>query len=145
MDNNKNDYAHLSQKENITQLRSIISDLPEFCREFFIGIEPTTAIKTRIGYAYDLSIFFDYLIHNIPDFSSITIKSFTLDHLSIVDSTIVELFLDYLSYYSKENKNSLVYHHNSNTGKARKLTLLPFSKVKIGCCDIRISIPPQSI
>lgn len=124
MDISKTDYSHLNQKENILRLRSIISDLPDFCRELFIGIEPTTSVKTRIAYAYDLSIFFNYIITNINDFSSLSMKTFTLDHLARIDSTTIEMYLDYLSYYAKENEHATVFHHNSNTGKARKLASL---------------------
>jgi integrase/recombinase XerC len=123
MDNSSN-YSLLDQKENVLRLREIISTLPDFCKEFFIGIEPTTSIRSRIGYAYDLNIFFNYIISNFNIFSELTYKTFTLDHLTQVDSTHIELFLDFLTYYSKNSDQSSIYHHNSNTGKARKLAAL---------------------
>ena len=47
--------------ENEKKLRALMAELPRFCREFFIGIEPTTSSRTRIAYAYDLGVFFNYL------------------------------------------------------------------------------------
>ena len=47
--------------ENEKKLRSLLEELPRFCREFFIGIESTTSSRTRIAYAYDLGVFFNYL------------------------------------------------------------------------------------
>ena len=43
--------------ENEKKLRELTAELPRFCREFFIGIEPTTSSRTRIAYAYDLGVF----------------------------------------------------------------------------------------
>ena len=55
--------------KNVTQrLREIRDTLPEFCEEFFIGIEPQTTPLTRLYYAYDLRIFFDYLLRNVRAF-----------------------------------------------------------------------------
>ena len=50
--------------KNDLKLREMLKDLPPVCKQFFIGIEPTTSSRTRIAYAYDLSCFFDYLLHN---------------------------------------------------------------------------------
>ena len=47
--------------KNEMKLRELCAGLPAFCKEFFRGIEPTTSSRTRIAYAYDLSVFFDFL------------------------------------------------------------------------------------
>ncbi len=48
--------------KNITnRLRALRDQLPECCEEFFVGIEPQTTTLTRLNYAYDLRIFFDFL------------------------------------------------------------------------------------
>ena len=57
----KNDYQHNLHRENTLKLRYLIQDLPSFCHDFFIAMEPLTTIKTRIAYAYDYKIFFQYL------------------------------------------------------------------------------------
>ena len=51
---------------NEKKLRVLLEELPKFCKEFFIGIEPSTSSRTRIAYAYDLGIFFEYLHENNP-------------------------------------------------------------------------------
>ena len=57
---------HESQNiKNELHLRELMSHLPRFCKQFFIGMEHTTASRTRIAYAYDLGCFFDYL-HEYP-------------------------------------------------------------------------------
>ena len=47
---------------NTTKLRELESTLPPFMFYFFRGIEPNTSSRTRIAYAYDLRVFFDYLL-----------------------------------------------------------------------------------
>ena len=54
-------YHEQKDIENIKKLRGLIKDLPSFCADFFRGIEPLTSTRTRIAYAYDLRIFFDFL------------------------------------------------------------------------------------
>ena len=54
---------HEEEKRDITiRLRKLLRELPEFCYEYFRGIEPTTAERTRLGYAHDLKIFFQFLL-----------------------------------------------------------------------------------
>ena len=52
--------------KNETLLRNLLQKMPTYCKQFFIGIEPTTSSRTRIAYAYDLNCFFDYLHENHP-------------------------------------------------------------------------------
>ena len=47
------------------RLREIRDSLPEFVEEFFVGIEPRTTALTRLNYAYDLRIFFDFLTKRV--------------------------------------------------------------------------------
>ena len=54
-------YHEQKDIENIQKLRSLVKELPLFCADFFRGIEPRTSSRTRIAYAYDLKVFFDFL------------------------------------------------------------------------------------
>lgn len=67
--------------ENTAKLRKVLSELPDFARDYFRAIEPTTSSKTRISYAYDLRVFFNYLIENNPVYKNYTLKDFSLDDL----------------------------------------------------------------
>ena len=59
-------YSDQINIENEQKLRALVAELPHFCREYFIGIEPSTSSRTRIAYAYDLGVFFHYLHeHNL--------------------------------------------------------------------------------
>ena len=74
-------YYEQKDIENIKKLREMTKTLPPFCTEFFRGIEPRTSTRTRIAYAYDLSVFFDFLKKENPVFSKMERMYFTLDHL----------------------------------------------------------------
>ncbi|MDR3263071.1 MAG: tyrosine-type recombinase/integrase [Clostridiales bacterium] len=111
------DYYHEKQKEGLKKLKLLTGELPRFASEFFVGIADRTSILTRINYAYDLRIFFDYLKNEVfkKDVPSITLAD--LDALSVTD---IEAYLQYLSIYEfRDNENI-----NQERGKARKLSTL---------------------
>ena len=55
-------YHEQKDIENVKHLRELIKELPPFCADFFRGSEPRTSSRTRIAYAYDLKVFFDFLL-----------------------------------------------------------------------------------
>ena len=54
-------YAKQLSKKQILELRSILSDLPPYVKDFMRSIETTTQPRTRIGYAHDIKYFFEFL------------------------------------------------------------------------------------
>ena len=109
------------RKDNITvRIRDLKKDLPYFCSEFFIGVENQAAPLTRINYAYDLRIFFDFLTKEIDKFAGRTVNQISLMDLNEVTASDIELFMDYLSYYQFKGKT----YHNDERAKSRKLSTL---------------------
>lgn len=104
--------------KNDIKTKEILSFLPVFCDEFFIGIESQTTSLTRLGYAQDLKTFFHFLTTEIIDFSNKTIKELTLNDLTRLTSTHLEMFMNYLSGYYVENK----FLSNNVTTKCRKIS-----------------------
>ena len=43
------------------KIRELLRSLPPFCVYYFRGMEPSTQARTRLAYAYDLIVFFNYL------------------------------------------------------------------------------------
>lgn len=107
---------------NNKSLRFIISSLPPFAFEFFRGIEQTTSSKTRIAYAYDLRIFFEFLAEFHDEFKDVPCKDITIAHLDLITADHLEMFLEYLSYYI--SKDGLTEHTNKNQSKSRKMATL---------------------
>lgn len=115
----ENNYFSERDKNNIIKLREIIrDDLPRICNEFFIGIQTYTTVLTRLAYAQDLSIFFNFLYTEINEFASCDNTNFDFTNLNEVNTTHIEIFMDYLSYYKYGGKE----YRNSLKTKARKLS-----------------------
>ena len=114
----ENDYFKTRDEDNIIKLRQLRKELPDFCKQFFIGIEHVTTPLTRLGYARDLKIFFDFLTLEINAFNGLTPEAFTLQHLEKVNSTHLELFMDYLTIYKINGKT----YRNNERAKSRKLS-----------------------
>lgn len=133
-------------KDNVTErIRELKKDLPYFCSEFFIGVEPRTTPLTRLNYAYDLRIFFDFLTKEIPEFNTKRVQQFGLMDLEMVTAQHIELFLEYLSSYEFNGKK----FHNDEKAKARKLSTLKsffkyyFKKEKIASNVTEKVDPPK--
>lgn len=105
-------------EENILKIRELRLELPSFCSQFFMGIENQTLPLTRLGYARDLKIFFEFLVTNTQEFYGKQISELTLEDLNKVTSTHLEMFLDYLTVY-KVGKQT---YRNGLKGKGRKLS-----------------------
>lgn len=120
--NNSSNYHEKVDIDNTMKLRKITKDLPSFVHEFFRGIEQTTSSRTRIAYGYDLKIFFNYLLQEVSTFSEYKMQDFTVSDLDKITPDIVEMYLDYLNYYSA-TENTLA-KTNHEKGKSRKLASL---------------------
>ena len=106
--------------KNETLLRNLLQKMPPYCKQFFIGIEPTTSSRTRIAYAYDLNCFFDYLHENNPLCTKKDITEIPLSVLGNLAPMDIEEYLSYLKYYEKDG----VEHTNDERGLKRKLASL---------------------
>ena len=116
-----NNYYLDRNRNNMRKLNEILADLPAFCSVFFIGIQDTTTPLTRLNYAVDLKLFFNYLVTYETAFYGKEIKSITMSDIDGIDAQTIERFLAYLSYYDKDNGEVFT---NSERGKLRKLSTL---------------------
>lgn len=113
-------YYDSRNKDVTLKIREIRKELPPFCNEFFIGIENRTTPLTRLAYAYDLRIFFDFVLSEIREFRSFNLDTFGLSELDKITQTHIESFLEYLNYYRFNGKE----YKNDERAKARKLSTL---------------------
>ena len=101
------------------KLREKLKELPVFASQFFRGIEPTTSARTRMAYAYDLGIFFNYLKSETNVGEDKEIRDWPVSVLDKVTPMMIQDYLDYLKVYS--NPDSLE-RSNSERGLMRKLS-----------------------
>lgn len=114
-------YHEQKDIENVKHLRELISTLPLFCPEFFRGIEPRTSSRTRIAYAYDLTVFFHFLQEENPYFRSKDIREIHLEDLEKITVTDIEEYMEYLKYRFNANGHEVV---NRERGIMRKISSL---------------------
>lgn len=118
--NSSLNYHDKKNAENTIKLRELSKTLPAFCRDFFLGIKDTTSTRTRLAYAYDLRVFFDYIHEHIDRYKNIDIVNFDISLLDEITALEINEYLDYLSYYEKESEQIT----NEERGKQRKLASL---------------------
>ncbi len=126
-------YTQTREQNYIRKLRDIQSELPQFCGVFFRGVESTTSALTRHAYAVDLRTFFIFLTQEIDRFKGKELKSFTIEDLDSITPMDIELFLEYVGFYTKvekkvdnENEAEIIGREliNREKAKARKLSAL---------------------
>jgi site-specific recombinase XerD len=114
-------YHQQKDIENVKHLRQLIRDLPPFCADFFRGIEPRTSSRTRIAYAYDLKVFFDFLMKENPVIGKLGISDITLDHLDNLRVVDMEEYMEFLKYRFNDREQEVT---NKERGIMRKISSL---------------------
>lgn len=116
----KEDYFSQRNHDCQLKIKNILkNDLPDFCQEFFVGIQSRTSSLTRLNYAYDLRTFFEFAMQNLSIFANCTIKNLTIKDLNKFTSYDLELFVTYVSDYMRSDGRD---YTNTERGKARKLS-----------------------
>ena len=109
----QNNYHDELNKQNIRKLREILTTLPPFCKQFFRGVENIYGSRTKIAYAYDLRIFFDFLHQTHPYGKMMDILEYPLEILDKVKREDIEDYMEYLSLYSKTSDSTLYENYPS--------------------------------
>ena len=97
-------YHEQTQIDQTIRLREVLKTLPPFAKDYFRAIEPKSSARTRINYAYDVRIFFHFLMENNPVYKDYTIEE----------------YMEYLKVYEREAE--LIT--NGEKGLARKMSAL---------------------
>ena len=113
-------YREQTDVQNTLRLREVLKTLPPFCRDYFRALEPTTTTKTRISYAYDIRIFFQFLMEENPAFRGYTMKDFSVDVLDQLQALDIEEYQEYLKVYQNCQKTTT----NGERGLKRKMSSL---------------------
>lgn len=116
---NKN-YHEEQNKQNILKMRAVLATLPPFCKQFFRGIENMTSSRTRLAYAYDIRLFFEFIHETNGIYHKKDIVDFPLTLLDEIGREDVEEYMEYLSLYLRDGQEIT----NDERGKSRKLASL---------------------
>lgn len=119
----KSDYYQTIDMKRTERLRELQRQLPAVCKDYFLSVALTTSTLTRLAYAYDFRLFFEYLCKENPVFAD-TIP-FLIDEALIRRITARDIsgFQEYLTQYyagdSESGSDKIV--HNAELGIMRKL------------------------
>ena len=114
-------YDDLTARQTI-KLRELIKTLPPFAKEFFRAIDSTTQVRTRIAYAYDLRVFFHFLIDENPAYRNYSVLDFKVSDLDKIESVDLEEYMEYLKVYISEEQHK--HMQNTEQGVFRKMSAL---------------------
>ena len=103
------------------RLREILKTMPPFARDYFRAMEPKTSAKTRISYAYDIRVFFHFLMENNPVYKNYTMDQFTVKDLERIEPVDIEEYQEYLKVYKGPEDKQIT---NTEKGLARKMSAL---------------------
>ena len=103
--------------QNRLKMAKYTEKLPDYCLDYFIGIENNTSSLTRYNYSMDLYVFYNYLALYVFNKKE---QDITLNDLNNLKTRNLEQYLSYLSYYELDGKQ----YKNNEKGKARKLASL---------------------
>ena len=113
-------YREQNDVQNTLKLREVLKTLPPFTRDYFRAIEATTTTKTRISYAYDIRVFFQFLLESNPAFQGKTMDCFTVEVLDRLQALDIEEYMEYLKVY--QDGDQVVT--NGEKGLKRKMSAL---------------------
>nr|WP_317348307.1 tyrosine-type recombinase/integrase [uncultured Blautia sp.] len=119
---NKQTYHEHTDIENTLRLRQVLATLPPFCKDYFRAIDATTTAKTRISYAYDIRIFFQFLLETNPSLKDKSMTDLTVQVLDQVKAVDLEEYQEYLKVYQNHNADKL--ETNGERGLKRKVSAL---------------------
>ena len=102
-------------------MREVVAALPPFCKQFFRGIQEYTSSRTRLAYAYDLRVFFEFLNSSNPALHEMEIKDFPLEVMDRITREDIEEYMEYITYYKKDGKE---YSNNERGEKEKSFSVI---------------------
>lgn len=119
-------YRAQIDEKRMNRLRQLEKELPLVCTDFFRSVAQTTSTLTRLAYAYDFRLFFQYLTSENPLFADVEPRLMEDTDLGKIKMRDIDGYQDYLTqYYVTDESNGdsrLVQNHE--LGIMRKLCSL---------------------
>lgn len=119
-------YAREAAQRHTALIRQMLKEMPASVADFIYSLEDQYSALTRLGYLYDLRIFFDYLIREVPAFADKPRERLAIDDIRRITLTDLERYPNYLTLYYAEHEAGAPDRtiENAEHGKMRKLCAL---------------------
>ena len=95
-------YSKQEETKLALKLNQMLDKLPRFCVDYFNSLEFTKQPRTKIAYARDIQVFFDYLTDASGPLEGKDIRSLTTDDLDKITSDDISDFLRHCKVYEKD-------------------------------------------
>ncbi len=118
------DYQQQLSDRRQKKIRDILKYLPPSCTDFIRSIHTTTSALTRMAYATDLNIFYEYLFKELPYFQADSPAGITDDELGLLTPQDIDGYAEYLSLYYRQRDDEFMPMVNHEYGIMRKLSSL---------------------
>ena len=118
---NEKTYHEQAYIDHTLKLREILDTLPPFAKDYFRAIESSTSARTRISYAYDIRVFFHFLMERNPVYKTYEMKDFKVEDLDRLEPVEIEEYKDYLKVYVNAEEKQIT---NTERGLFRKMSSL---------------------
>lgn len=119
-------YREATDLRNTELLREMLATLPGFIKNYFRAMDARTTTKTKLSYAYDFRVFFEFLKAMNPLYKDRELRDFTLSDLENVTPGDLDEYLEYLKLYDppEGRLNSDSRLTNGILGQKRKMSTL---------------------
>ncbi len=114
-------YHDETDLKNTLKLREVLAELPPFASDYFRGIIGSTSTKTRLSYAYDIRIFFRFLLECNPSLKGMQMRDLTIGVLDQVRALDIEEYIEYLRVYRDDARGIVT---NGDRGLKRKMSAI---------------------
>lgn len=117
---------YLETKDNyLDKLEALMALLPDSAKGFLLAKATQYTASTRVRYAEDLLLFFNYISGALPIAEGVPIKKLSNNVLSSVTPTDIDAYMAYLERYEQDGR---VYHNNKAAQKRKLASLRSFYK-----------------
>ena len=134
------DYIRATEEKLQDILNEKLIVLPSYCRQFITAKNYRLSLRTRIAYAGDLNVFMHFVKNTSAEYLDFRITDIPLSAISVLKSTDIESYMDYLGDYEINGKRL----HNNNLGKQRKLAAVR-EMYKYLCKCGKLSVNPAAV
>ncbi len=98
--------------------------LPDSAVGFFMKNNDVYQLSTKLAYASDLQLFFEWMLSSTDYSSASNIKNITVQEIAKLDDRDIDAYMIYLDHYRSLSKGKIMERENQAASKSRKLSAL---------------------
>ncbi len=118
-------YRATIDEKRMLQIREVLKELPPACSDYIRAISTTTTTLTRLAYAYDLRIFFQFLQAEVPRYVKYAhLYEMDDEALNQITQRDLEQYVEYLTIYFPQDSQNDKPVTNNELGIMRKVSSL---------------------